>query len=99
MPSQKKPNAVYLTSKAKKRLLEHGLYLLEKTGDVQKANAFLARMQSYLKETLLAYPRIGRPASEFGKGVRKFVYQRFTVLYVIESDAVVILTIYRENLP
>ncbi|WP_169308538.1 type II toxin-antitoxin system RelE/ParE family toxin [Nitratifractor salsuginis] len=46
-----------------------------------------------------SFPKAGRPAEEFGSGVRKLVYQRYSILYRLESKQITILAIYRENQP
>jgi plasmid stabilization system protein ParE len=50
---------------------------------------------TYLNE----FPKLGRPADEFGKGIRKLVHQRYSILYRIEDNYILVITIYKENLP
>jgi len=68
-----------------------------------KSKAITARhirkLREYIKLTLSDFPKIGRPAEEFGKNIRKLVFQRYSILYIIESTHIDIIAIYRENLP
>jgi len=90
---------VVFTERAKKRLIETSLYIFEKTKSAEKADEFLDEMQRYIVSQLNAFPRIGREAPEFGAGVRKLVYRRYTILYIIEKNRYVVITLFRENLP
>lgn len=39
------------------------------------------------------------PMPEFGEGIRRVVYKRYSFIYRVQDDVIEILTIYRENLP
>jgi len=62
---------------------------------------YINRLKAYISSMLLSFPESGRKADEFGKDVRKLVYQGYSILYKINLDKerIEILTIYRENLP
>jgi len=62
---------------------------------------YINRLKAYISSMLLSFPESGRKADEFGKDVRKLVYQGYSILYQINLDKerIEILTIYRENLP
>ncbi len=62
---------------------------------------YINRLKAYIISMLLSFPESGRKADEFGKDVRKLVYQGYSVLYKInlEKARIEIMTIYRENLP
>jgi plasmid stabilization system protein ParE len=60
---------------------------------------YIRSIRIYIKNVLLDFPKLGRPAEEFGEGVRKLVYQNYSILYRIKDNEIEILTLYRENLP
>lgn len=90
---------IEFSQKAYIALNEIADYLYERTVSKKLTVNYIRKMQSYIKETLMIHPEVGRPAEEFGKGVRKLVYQRYSVLYKLYKDHVTILTLYRENIP
>ena len=90
---------VIFSKKATQRLIEQAHYIFEKTKDPNTADAFLDNMKLYLEEVLTTFPKIGRATPEFGEGVRKVIYQSYSILYRINQDTIEVLTIYRENIP
>jgi len=95
---------VLFTESASRSLIEQALYLYEQTHDPDKADAFLDEMESYITETLSRFPYLGHPCFTYahyvpGEALRKFVYQRYAVLYIIRDQTIYILSIYRQNLP
>jgi plasmid stabilization system protein ParE len=60
---------------------------------------YIRKLQKHIMTYLTEFPKLGRPADEFGKGIRKLVHQRYSILYRIEEDYILVITIYRENLP
>jgi len=90
---------IVFTREATQELLEQAQYIYRQSLDTQKADAYLERMKSFIKETLRSFPKAGRPAEEFGSGVRKLVYQRYSILYRLDDRQITILAIYRENQP
>jgi len=60
---------------------------------------YVRKLQKYIITNLSDFPKLGRPADEFGKGIRKLVHQRYTILYRIEDSYILVITIYKENLP
>jgi plasmid stabilization system protein ParE len=90
---------IVFTREATIELLEQAQYIYRQSLDIEKADAYLERMKSFIKETLGSFPKAGRPAEEFGKGVRKLVYQRYSILYRLDDRQITILAIYRENQP
>jgi len=73
--------------------------IYKKTLNIEKADKFLLMMRRYIKETLTYFPRLGRSAEEFGSGIRKLIYQGYSILYKIDGNTIYVITIYRENLP
>jgi len=76
-------------------------FIYEKTRNAEIADRYLDAMRDFIKETLSLFPRAGRPAEEFGEGIRKLVYQRYSILYLIDKSEqkIVIVTLYRDNIP
>ncbi len=68
-----------------------------------KSKAFTAKhirkLRAFTKASLIDFPKLGRPAEEFGKNIRKLVYQRYCILYIIQQKHIDIISIYKENLP
>jgi plasmid stabilization system protein ParE len=90
---------VVYSQKAQRRLIEAARYIYEKSGSVDIADGYLDQMDHYITQTLTRFPLAGRPAEEFAPGVRKLVYQGFSILYRISEERIDILTLYRENRP
>jgi len=90
---------IHFTKKALDRLIEAALFIYERSGSIQKADRFMDELKECIEKMLGSFPRLGRPAPEFGEGIRKLVCRTFTVLYRIERDRIVVLTLFRENLP
>ena len=60
---------------------------------------YVKKLQKHIITNLSDFPKLGRPADEFGKDIRKLVQQRYSILYRIEKNYILVITIYRENLP
>lgn len=90
---------IVFTDKATEALVSQALYIFDQTKSVDIADKYLDDMRDFIISTLSSFPKAGRPAEEFGEGVRKLVYQRFSILYKIQDQQIVILTLYRENIP
>ena len=56
-------------------------------------------LRKYIRISLSDFPKIGRPAEEFRKNIRKLVFQRYSILYIIEENHINIIAIYKQNLP
>ena len=90
---------VLFTEVATDNLISQALYIYEKTLDIDKSDNYLITMKSFIKDTLSRFPKIGRSSEEFGTGLRKLVYKDYSILYRIEKEYILIITIYKENLP
>ena len=91
---------IKFTNEATNDLVSQALHIYELTLDTQKADKYLLTMKAHISQSLGYFPKLGRPAEEFGKNIRKLVHQRYTILYKIDdNENISILTIYRENLP
>lgn len=75
-------------------------YIYEKSQSKKITAEYIRKIRTFIISMLSDFPKAGRPAEEFGEGIRKLVYQRYTILYkILEQEHIVILTIYRENMP
>lgn len=74
-------------------------YLFEETKSKAITAKHIRKLRAFIKASLIDFPKLGRPAEEFGKNIRKLVYQRYCILYIIEQEHIDIITIYKENLP
>ena len=61
----------------------------------------LMSLKEYMNDILIRFPESGRKADEYGKEIRKLVYQGYSILYRINlaKERVEIVNIFRENLP
>jgi plasmid stabilization system protein ParE len=90
---------VRFTKDATNALVQQALYIFEQTKNIKIADRYLDDMKDFITSMLSTFPKAGRPAEEFGKGVRKLVYQRYSILYkIVDSEYIIILTLYRENI-
>ncbi len=60
---------------------------------------YIVNLKKHIDISLTTFPKLGRPAEEFGENIRKLVHQRYTILYKIEKEYILVITIYKENLP
>ena len=90
---------VLFTHEATDNLIHQAQYIYRQTLDADKADKFFLTMKAHIIMMLDSFPKIGRPAPEFGINVRKLVHQSYSILYRIDTDVVYIVSIYKENLP
>lgn len=91
---------VRFTTEATSNLINQALYIFELTLDTEKADKYLLTMKTHISQSLSYFPKLGRPAEEFGMDIRKLVHQNYSILYkIISENEISIITIYRENLP
>jgi len=51
-------------------------------------------MKTHISQSLSYFPKLGRPAEEFGRDIRKFVHQNYSILYkIISENEISIITI------
>jgi plasmid stabilization system protein ParE len=87
------------TKDATDALVQQALYVFQQTKNINIADRYLDDMNDFITSMLSTFPKAGRAAEEFGEGVRKLVYQRYSILYkIVDSEHIVILTLYRENI-
>ena len=90
---------VLFSQNATDALIEQASYIFEQTENADIADRYLDDMEDFITTMLTTFPKAGRPAEELGKGVRKLVYQRYSILYKISKEHIMILTLFRENIP
>jgi len=87
------------SQKAYQNLDEIAAYIYTQSKSKAITAQHIRKLQNYIHFALSNFPKIGRPAEEFGEGIRKLVFQRYSILYIIHSTHIDIVAIYRENLP
>lgn len=90
---------IILSPKALRRLEEFAEYLYSQTQSNRLVTEYIGKIEAYLESTLKLFPESGTPMPEYGEGIRRLSYQRFSVLYRINGQQIEILTFYRENQP
>jgi len=74
-------------------------YIYKQSKSKTITSQHIRTLQKYIRISLSDFPKIGRPAEEFGKHIRKLVFQRYSILYIIEENHINIIAIYKQNLP
>jgi len=87
------------TPKFHQKLVEISDYIYAESKSKALTVRYLVQLKKHISISLTTFPKLGRPAEEFGKDIRKLVHQRYSILYKIEKEYILVLTIYRENLP
>ncbi len=60
---------------------------------------YIIKLKKHITISLTSFAKLGRPSEEFEKNIRKILHQRYTILYRIEKEYILVITIYKENLP
>lgn len=90
---------IKFTPTFQRRLADITAYIYEESKSKSFTVSYVRKLQSHITVSLRDFPKLGRPADEFGKGIRKLVHQHYSILYRIEEEYILVITIYRENLP
>ena len=90
---------IKFTPKFYARLEEIADYICLQSESKKITMGFILALKKHIIVSLTTFPKMGRPAEEFGKDVRKLVHQHYTILYKIQKEDIIALTIYKENLP
>lgn len=90
---------IRFTPKFYQRLDEISDYIYVESKSKALTVAYIKKLKKHINISLSDFPKLGRPADEFGPKIRKFVHQRYSILYKIEEEYILVITIYRENLP
>jgi plasmid stabilization system protein ParE len=84
---------------AKQRLEEIAAYLYKQQLSKSFVRDYLHRFETWLEAVLGQFPDSGSPMLEYGKDIRRIVYQKYSFVYRLKGNEIEILTIYRENQP
>ncbi len=90
---------IEFTEEALQNLYEIAEYIYEETCSKSITAKNIRKLKAFTKASLIDFPKLGRPAEEFGINIRKLVYHRYCILYIIQEKHIDIIAIYRENLP
>jgi len=93
------PKTIVFSPRAQRRFEEIADYLHQQQVSETFVLNYLNQFENYLNTVLGQFPESGTPMPQFGKEVRRVVYQEYSFLYRIKNEVIEILTIYRENLP
>jgi len=74
-------------------------YIYQESQSKSLTLRYVRKLQKYIVVNLNDFPKLGRPAEEFGADIRKLVYQRYSILYRIDKEYILVITIYKDNLP
>ena len=74
-------------------------YLYEQHLSSEFVITYLEDIEAWLEKILGLFPESGMQMPEFGEGIRRVVYRKYSFLYRVAKDRIEILTVYRENLP
>ncbi len=85
--------------KSHQRLEEIADYIYQKTDSKTSTCAYIHTMEKQIELSLGTFPKLGCLVDEFGTGIRKSIHQRYAILYTVCQEHILVLTIYRENLP
>jgi len=90
---------IVFSPRARQRLEEIAEYLYQKKLSKAFVLQYLQQFEAWLETLLGQFPESGQPMPEFGDGIRRVVYRKYSFVYRINNDVIEILTVYRENLP
>ena len=90
---------IEFTEESLQNLDEIAQYIYDETQSKNITSKHIRKLRPFIKASLIDFPKLGRPAEEFGINIRKLIYQRYCILYIIQEKGIDIITIYRENLP
>ena len=90
---------IVFSPRAKQRMEKIADYLYQQNLSQAFVVDYLNHFETWLETLLCQFPESGTPMPEYGDGIRRVVYNKFTFLYRVKNDVIEILTIFRENLP
>ena len=90
---------INFSQKAHQNLDDVATYIYTQSKSKAITAQHIRKLREYINFALSDFPKIGRPAEEFGKNIRKLVFQKYSILYIIQSTHIDIITVYKENLP
>ena len=93
-----KPTIVF-SPRARQRMEEIADYLYQQQLSNEFVLDYLNRFETWLDALLAQFPESGVSMPEYGDGIRRVVYQKYSFVYRFKDEVIEILTVYRENLP
>ena len=91
---------IVFSPRAKQRMEEIADYLYQQDLSNECVLDYLNRFESWLDTLLGQFPESGILLPEYGEGIRRVVYRKYSFIYRMRGDDFIeILTVYRENLP
>ncbi|WP_040554899.1 type II toxin-antitoxin system RelE/ParE family toxin [Rheinheimera sp. A13L] len=85
--------------RAKERLSEIAEYLSGQGLPDSFVVEYLNQFELWLNKVLLEFPESGIELTEYGYGIRKVCYKKYSFVYRVTGSQIEILTVFRENLP
>jgi plasmid stabilization system protein ParE len=95
----KKAFSVVFSIKAQQHLEELADYLFIQTQSTEFVIKHLNQLETYLRHILTLFPEAGTPMENYGEGIRRLSYQKYSIFYRVTGQQIEILTFYRNNLP
>jgi plasmid stabilization system protein ParE len=90
---------IVFSPRAQERLAEVADYLYQQNLSQRFVLDYMQRFEDWLNTLLVQFPESGTLMPEFGEGIRRVVYQKYSFVYRLKGETIEILTVYRENLP
>ena len=91
--------AIVFSPRAQQRMEEIADYLYQQNLSNEFVLDYLSRFETWLDMLLGQFPESGTPMPEYGDGMRRVVYHKYSFIYRVKEDVIEILTVYRDNLP
>ena len=85
--------------RAKERLSQIAEYLSGQGLPNAFVVEYINQFELWLNKVLLEFPESGIELAEYGPGIRKVCYKKYSFVYRVTSAQKEILTVFRENLP
>jgi len=92
-------HTIVFSPRARQRLQEIADYLYQKNLSNAFVLGYLDRFESWLDTLLGQFPESGVLMPDYGEGIRRVVYHKYSFVYRQNGDVIEILTVYRENRP
>jgi plasmid stabilization system protein ParE len=92
-------NHIVFSPRAQQRLEEIAEYLYQQKLSKKFVLDYLQQFETWLETLLGQFPESGQPLPDFGVGIRRVVYRKYSFVYQINDGVIEILTVYRENRP
>jgi plasmid stabilization system protein ParE len=90
---------IVFSPRAQQRLAEVADYLYQQNLSQRFVLDYMQRFEDWLNTLLVRFPESGTSMPDFGEGIRRVVYQKYSFVYRLKGETIEILTVYRENLP